>query len=124
MQKEGSSSIIESITCTQAGDDGHYMEILQFFNGKALVLDQKAIAMYKNPAAIADPLGNGLIDCADMDNKPWLSLDDAPWVISHRAGFIGLKRDFCLLILPVDVRLYRNKEDALLNKNVVASINL
>lgn len=122
MQKEGSSNIIETVNCTQLG--GHYVEILQFFNGKALVLDQHAIAIYKSAEAVADPLGNGLIDCVDMTGKPWLSVEDAPWVLSHRAGFIGLKKDLCLLILPQDIRVYTSKQDALLNKNVVASLGI
>ncbi len=95
---------------------------LTFRNGNVLVLSESVMAFYKSAAAIDDPLGNGLLDMVDLPEA--LSANEQGFVVSYRAGFVGLADDKALLITPNDIQLFPNKECALRNQQEIARLAL
>lgn len=118
---EGSSNLIESVESIEI--NGLYAESLVFYDGKALVIDQKSIALYKDTRAIQDELGNGLISMSAIPSPYMLDTTQTPWVSGHRSGFIGLTNECVLLILPNAIRLYESKQHALHNTNALSELS-
>jgi len=117
-----STDIVKSIE--GANLHGQHVEIVHFFDGKALVLGYNAIALYKNAATITDQLGNGLIAMAELAPQDYFDTDNAPWVVEHAAGFVGFSCGRALLILPKAIKLYATKQDALNNAPAIAELPL
>ena len=115
---EGDSDIIQQ--CQWHGDKG--LQYLTFRNGSVLVISENALAFYKNEAAIYDPLGNGLLEMAELAEP--LVFGDQGFVTEYRAGFVGLANEMAILITPNDIQLFPNKESALRNQNEIARLKL
>ncbi len=120
MLQEGSASIVKEVETTRINN--RHIEIMIFHDGRAVALSSKAIGIYRDRDAVLDPLGNGLINLVDMPKEYCFQEDDAPWIQAHQAGFVKLHKELSLLILPNDIRLYRNNDDALRNTNPIISI--
>ncbi|MFL0810216.1 MAG: hypothetical protein K6L76_07365 [Agarilytica sp.] len=103
---------------------GERIEVLTLKSGQAIALSHSAIALYRNASDIGDPLGNGLLYTADIPEAYFLKLESAPWVKKVQSGYIGLDGELALLVLPNEVKLYRNNHDALKNIAPLASLPL
>ncbi len=120
MLTEGSASIVSKIERTQFND--RHIEILVFHDGRAVALSSSAIGIYRDRTSVLDPLGNGLVNLVEIPQAYCFQESAAPWIQEHRAGFVKLHKGMSLLILPNDIRLYRNNDDALHNTNPIITI--
>ncbi len=120
MLQEGSASIVKDVETTRLNN--RHIEIMTFHDGRAIALSSNAVGIYRDRATVLDPLGNGLINLVDIPKQYCFHENDAPWVQEHKAGFVQLHKGLSLLILPNDIRLYRNKDDALRNTNPILTI--
>ncbi len=120
MLTEGSASIVSKVERNQLNN--HHIEVLVFHDGRAVVLSSSAIGIYRDRTSVLDPLGNGLINLVEIPQAYCFQEAEAPWVQEHRAGFVRLHNGMSLLILPNDIRLYRNNNDALHNTNPIITI--
>jgi len=122
MLLEGNTNIVKSVERGQRA--GEVIELLEFFSGHALVISCRQFGFYKNKNAVSDPLGNGLIDMADIPVQYQLNIEHEQWTTEHSSGFIGLSNHCTLLILPTAIRLYASKSDALRNRNPIVELSL
>lgn len=119
---EGSSDIVASIQTSEI--NGQYVELIALRSGQVIALSAQAMTLYKNVAAVGDPLGNGLIHSVDIPTAHHLDESTKPWVMSHSAGFVGLSNTMALLLLPNDIKLYDSKESALYNRAALSTLPL
>lgn len=117
----GSSDIIESVH-PEPLTNGTPAERLQLRGGPVLVLTERAIALYRDAQSPDDPLGNGLIALTELKESDGLKMEGTGFVKEYRAGYIGLHDDKAMLITPVAVQLFANREDALRNQNELARV--
>ncbi len=120
MLLEGSSDIVANVERREI--KSQMMELVFLNDQKVLAIAKDSLALYKDVDAISDPLGNGLICMANLEEIEFNM--DEPVVLTHRSGFIGLVQDKVLLILPNAIKLFHNKEDALQGQKVVCSLEL
>lgn len=121
MLRDGTSKIVQSHEQRQLR--GTPVEVLHLNDGKAIVIAHNALAVYKSAAAIDDDFGQGLLDICDLPPDVFPS-GNAPKLIEHNAGFVGLSHDRALLILPNGIKMYANKNDALYNRSAIANLKL
>jgi len=119
----GSSDII--VKCEYFEEGKHQgCQWLTFANGLVLVINTGFLALYKNESSIGDELGNGLNVLVDLLNESQLKITDQGLVSEFKAGFVGLMDDKVILITPNDIQLFRNKKDALNNKDEITRLKL
>lgn len=112
----GTSDIIEALESRPLAN-GTPADRLRLRGGPVLVLTASAMALYRDVSDVDDPLGNGLIALAELSGDDVLVSEDERFVREHRAGYIGLMDDKAILITPVAVQLFANRDDALRNQN-------
>ncbi|WP_051207661.1 hypothetical protein [Saccharospirillum impatiens] len=117
-----SDIIVNSATFTLS--NGEPAEQIWLRGGTVLVISATALALYKDEAAIGDPLGNGLIALTDLSGVSPLAHQDGHFMTEHRAGYIGLHGERLLLITPVAIQLFDDRRDALQNRNERARLPL
>lgn len=120
---EGSSDIVVRCEFIEQGDHAN-TQWLTFRNGNVLVLAAGFMALYKDTAAISDPLGNGLKAMTDLPEQSLLQFSSQGFVKEYTAGFIRLWDDKAILITPNDIQLFNNNMDALHNKNEITRLAL
>jgi hypothetical protein len=123
MLESNQSDIIQSVT-PRTLNNQQMIEVVQLYNGNAIVLSSNALAYYKSADSIEDPLGNGLIAMAELPHTQHFTPAHSPWILQFKAGFVGLVNDRVLLITPVAVQLFASKMDALRNQNEIARLDL
>lgn len=119
---ENSSDIILEHTVCEFSNGERY-EALLLRDGKAIVISKLSLALYKDIDAIDDPLGNGLLQICDLPTNT-LEHCTLPWINHFRAGFISLSDGMALLITPLAIQLFANKNDALHNQNEICKLTL
>jgi len=120
---EGNSDIV--VRCEYKSDAlNQSAQWLTFRNGFVLVLQSSVMALYKDEQSIYDPLGNGLKAMVDIPEAFTLHEGDNGFVASYSAGFVGLADDKAILITPNDIQLFKNKTDALHNRDEIARLAL
>lgn len=117
-----SDLVTNSVTFTLS--NGEPAEQLWLRGGSVLVISATALALYKDAAAVNDPLGNGLIALTDLSKTSPLTHLDGHFMTEHRAGYIGLHGERMLLITPVAIQLFDERRDALQNRNERARLPL
>ncbi len=117
-----SDLVTNSVTFTLS--NGEPAEQLSLRGGSVLVISATALALYKDEAAVGDPLGNGLIALTDLSQASPLTHRDGHFMTEHRAGYIGLHGERMLLITPVAIQLFDDRLDALQNRNERARLPL
>ena len=118
---EGHSDIITR--CEFIADGPHApSQWLTFRNGFVLVLGETFMSLYKSVESIGDPLGNGLK--ASVDIADTMQCSDQGFVSHYAAGFVGLVDEKAILITPNDIQLFKNKTDALHNRDEIARLKL
>ena len=91
-------------------------------NDTVLVISKDAIAQFSSLQALADPLGNGLLQSVALPDG--ICLDGPPFIERHQAGYVGLRDGRALLIGLNDVRLFNSAQDALRNHDEVVRLPL
>ncbi|CAA0110984.1 Uncharacterised protein [BD1-7 clade bacterium] len=122
MIPENSSDIIQSIE--QLTPSAGQIDIVHFRDGKILAVSSDSLAFFKDRSSFNDPLGNGLLNNCDIPSDHALEDYKEGWIKEYRAGYIGLQDGKVLLITPIAVQLFQNKDDALRNNNQLASLDL
>ena len=117
---EGSSNIIQRIE--RSIINSQQLELLYLSNHKVLAIGESSLALYKDMQSISDPLGNGLLHMANIENFRFEI--ENPVVLEHRAGYVGLAKEQVLLILPNAVKLFHSKNDALQGANSICTLPL
>lgn len=117
-----SDLVINSLTFTLS--NGEPAEQIWLRGGSILVISATALALYKDEAALSDPLGNGLIALTELSDASPLTHQDGHFMTEHRAGYIGLHDDRLLLITPIAIQLFDGRKDALQNRNERARLPL
>ncbi len=97
------------------------IDVLNLKGDKVLALSATAMSLYSSESAIQDELGNGLL--ASIDWQEPLHFEDG-FVTGFKAGAIFLHQGKTLLITPVAIQLFATANDALSNKNCLASLPL
>ena len=119
----GSSDIV--VKCEYFEEGAHQgCQWLTFANGLVLVINTAFLALYKNESSIGDELGNGLNVLVDLPTESQLQLTKQGLVSEFRAGFVGLMDEKVILITPNDIQLFRNKQDALNNRDEITRLKL
>lgn len=103
----------------RSGEPAHEAELI---NGKILLISSNALALYQKKGDFLDPLGNGCIRTIAL--PPESHLSQSPFLLEHRAGYVGLSNGGVFLIGLNDIRLYTNSEDALKGQNELARMSL
>ena len=119
----GSSDIIVKCEYFESGEHAG-SQWLTFANGLVLVVSSAFLALYKNESSIGDELGNGLNAMVDLPEDALLKLTGQGLISEFRAGFVGLMDDKVILITPNDIQLFKNKQDALNNKDEITRLKL
>lgn len=119
---ENSSDIILEHKACEFSNQERY-EALLLRDGKAIVISNKHLALYKSIDSVNDPLGNGLLQICDLPTNT-LEQCPLPWVNHFRAGFISLSDDKALLITPLAIQFFATKNDALHNQNEICKLSL
>lgn len=95
------------------------VDLLHFHNGMVLMVSQEAVGLYRDRAAVSDPLGNGALGYqpipADLQDPPGASDGHVHEVAS---GFVGLRSGAVLFIRPDGVALYPDNHSALHNQSM------
>lgn len=120
---ENSSNLIQSV---QAGNlsSGERADLAQLINGQVLVISADALAIYSRVEAVADELGNGLLNSVRIPDEQRLTLQDDAFLQEHNAGYVGLSGDKVLLITLNDVQMFPSKADALRNQHEIVRVAL
>ena len=117
-----SDSIIAHTSCERLRQEP--AQLLHLHNGYVIVLTPRAIACYRNHAAVGDPLGNGLLSFVELDDTATIGFEQASCVATHTAGYVGLLDGKALLITPNKIRLYPNSHDGLRGLNCLGELEL
>jgi hypothetical protein len=99
-------------------------QLIHLHNGVVIVLTARALACYRNRAALDDALGNGLLSFADIQPGSEIRFENACCITTHSAGYVGLIDGKALLIAPLKIRLYPNTHDGLRGLNCLAELEL
>ena len=94
------------------------VNLMHFHQGQVLMISAKAVGLYRDDAALHDPLGNGALGyelIPDTLQSPWS--DDIGFVREQQAGFVGLSSGAVLFIRPDGIALYADGQSALRNEN-------
>lgn len=119
---EGSANLVNRVETLTL--QAQYVEALILQNGRVIAISETAIALFKDYHTMQDPLGNSLLALETIPESHTFDLSAIPWVATHQAGFVEFSNGMGLLILPNDVRLYANKQDALKNNAAIVCLPL
>lgn len=103
------------------------IDLIYLKGGRILAIAPTSISLYKDEASLLDPLSNGLISSADWSQALALTSvenGDSCLVKGFKAGVIHLAEEKTLLITPVAIQLFSSSNDALLNRNAIARIDI
>ena len=94
------------------------VDLLHFHQGQVLLISTEAVGVYRNEAALVDPLGNGVLGYQSLPDsiRPEPNANGSV-VEDQRAGCVRLASGAVLFIRPDGVALYNNGEDALRNQS-------
>ena len=115
-------SIIAHTSCERLRNEP--AQLLHLHNGMVIAITPRALACFRNHAALNDPLGNGLLSFTDLPDPVQITFEQESCVSSHSAGYVGLLDGKALLIAPFKIRLYPNNHDGLRGLNCLAELEL
>lgn len=121
---ENSSDVVVTSQLLTLGT-GQQVEALTLINRQILVLSENALSVYRSIESIQDPLGNGLLHFAELEQEMFLKQgSDGHFMDMKKAGIVGLFDDKVILITPNDIQLFADRNDALRNQNELARLSL
>ncbi|MFT5716521.1 MAG: hypothetical protein ACJAWS_002668 [Oleiphilaceae bacterium] len=119
----GTSDIIKNVTSFQL-ENAQKVQILEFYDGKLLILAKDAIAVHKTRISFEDPLTDGCLGYAELAPEHHLNWVDDSIIEEYKSGYIGLKDQRGILITPNAIQLFPSKQEALHNQQCLAKIVL
>jgi hypothetical protein len=120
---ENSSDVVKSSQLLQLSH-GEKVEALELINGQVLLLAENGLSLYKNHEAIEDPLSNGLLHSAALEESFYLKQEDGRFMKMKRSGLVGLFDEKVILLTPNDIQLFPNKISALRNLDEIMVFHL
>lgn len=95
------------------------VDLLHFHKGMVLMVAGTAVGLYRDPAAVTDPLGNGLIGFESIPEALQSDPAEQPGHITEQiSGFVGLASGAVIFIRPDGVALYPDRTSALNNRDM------
>ncbi len=94
------------------------VNLLDFHTGAVVMVSAVAVGLYRDRAALEDPLGNGTLGYEAIPEPlqpPWVP--ELGHVREQLAGFVGLTSGAVLFIRPDGIGLYPDNEAALRNRD-------
>lgn len=104
--------------------NGEQVEALELINHQILVLAKNGLSLYRDLASIEDPLANGLLHSARLDDELALCSEEGRFMQMNRSGVVGLFDDKVILITPNDIQLFPNRACALKNQDEIVGFHL
>lgn len=122
---ESSSDLISHLASVTMpnGIAGHEATLI---NGNAVVVTHKELALFRKAGDCVDPLGNGFIRSVVIprENHIATDADQSPFIVEHRAGYVGLADGQVLLITLNSIQMFPSKHAALRNENQIVELSL
>lgn len=95
------------------------VNLLHFHQGMVLMVAGTAVGLYRDPAAVTDPLGNGLIGFESIPDTLQGDPDEQQGhVVEQLSGYVGLASGAVIFIRPDGVALYPDRTSALNNRDM------
>ncbi len=104
--------------------NGEQVEALTLINTQILLLAHNSLSLYKDLAAIEDPLANGLLHSTALDESHCLVQKEGRFMEMTRSGLIGLFDEKVILLTPNDIQLFPNRGSALRNQDEIVAFHL
>jgi hypothetical protein len=123
MLVENTSDIVKSSKLLTL-KNGEQVEALELINSQILVLAENALSLYKDITSIEDPLANGLLHTASLNEAVRLKKEDGRFMQMNRSGLIGLFDEKVILLTPNDIQFFPNRNCALRNQDEIVSFHL
>jgi hypothetical protein len=120
---ENNSDVVRSSQLLQLSQ-GEKVEALELINGQVLLLAKNGLSLYKNHAAIEDPLANGLLHSAELAEHVYLKQEEGRFMKMKRSGLVGLFDEKVILLTPNDIQLFPNRVSALRNQDEIMVFHL
>ena len=123
MLVESTSDIVKSSQLLTL-KNAEQVEALELINSQILVFSENALSLYKDIASIEDPLANGLLHTASLEESVRLKQEGGRFMAMNRAGLIGLFDEKVILLTPNDIQLFPNRNCALRNQDEIVAFHL
>ena len=123
MSNPETSDIIKNVTSFQF-KNAEKVQVLEFHDGKALILAKDAIALHKTRVSFEDPLADGCLGYVDLAPEHYLNWMDGSIIEEYTSGYICLKDQRGILITPNAIQLFPGKQEALRNQQCLAKLIL
>ena len=104
--------------------NGERVEALTLINTQILLLAHNSLSLYKDLASIEDPLANGLLHSAALEESNYLVKKEGRFMEMTRSGLVGLFDDKVILLTPNDIQLFPNRASALRNQDEIMVFHL
>ena len=104
--------------------NGEQVEALTLINTQILLLAHNSLSLYKDLASIEDPLANGLLHSAALEESNFLIQKEGRFMEMTRSGLVGLFDEKVILLTPNDIQLFPNRASALRNQDEIMAFHL
>ena len=104
--------------------NGERVEALTLINTQILLLAHNSLSLYKDLASIEDPLANGLLHSAALEESHYLLQKEGRFMDMTRSGLVGLFDEKVILLTPNDIQLFANRAGALRNQDEIMVFHL
>lgn len=104
--------------------NGEQVEALELINGQILILAHNNLSLYKDLESIEDPLANGLLHSAELEEGAYLKQEQGRFMEMTRSGLVGLFDEKVILLTPNDIQLFPNRASALRNQDEIMAFHL
>jgi hypothetical protein len=104
--------------------NGEQVEALELINGQILILAHNNLSLYKDLESIEDPLANGLLHSAELEEGVYLKQEEGRFMEMTRSGLVGLFDEKVILLTPNDIQLFPNRASALRNQDEIMAFHL
>jgi hypothetical protein len=120
---ENNSDVVRSSQLLKLSH-GEQVEALELINGQILLLAKNGLSLYKDLGSIEDPLANGLLHSAELEECFYLKQEEGRFMKMTRSGLVGFFDDKVILLTPNDIQLFPNRASALRNQDEIVSFHL
>jgi len=122
MSISGTSDIIKGFTSFQL-ENTERVQVLDFRDGRILILAKQAIALHKSRVSFEDPLADSCLGYAELGPEHHLNWIHDSIIEEYKSGYVGLRDQRVILITPNAIQLFPGKKEALHNQQRIAQIS-
>ena len=119
MVNSRSSEIVQNIFVVQLVN-GRLAQCCELMNGSILVITTESVGVFRSKQAITDPLNTGFVNSLSLVLPE--PKDEAQFILEVASGCISLISGHVLLLLPNQITMFNNKEDALYGKHAIGTL--